>query len=252
MRFPVVLKNLDPIEAPAKLYYVVASNGVFQVRDTDAYRAVTRVFDGIPGLLAECEQVELRSPRLPTLLLEEVLAFFGEAYRQYGGEAIVILFYNSETREFRVGVPVQHITRYDADRWGAHLHQRYDALENPPGSVRFGTIHSHANLPAYASHVDCQDERFEDGLHIVFGNLKSENISRSASFVANGLRFRLEPDAVLEQARMPERHAQREWMQRVRCETRPGLSSDSWREGKNSGQIIDLVPKRESGDVNEP
>lgn len=220
MRFPVVLKQVERFKPPAKLYYLVASNGVFQVRDTEAYRAVTRVQDGIPELLAEGERVEFRFPRLRAPLLEDVLGFFDEVYRRYGGEAIVILFYNAQTREFRVGVPPQTITG-TRDRWGewrAHYRLDYGAALRPGGFLRFGTIHSHANLPAYASHVDCEDERFEDGLHVVFGSLDSNELSRSASFVANGLRFRVEPEQILEPSRVPRRAASREWMARVRCE----------------------------------
>ena len=81
--------------------------------------------------------------------------------------------------------------------------------------MRFGTIHSHADMLAYASHTDCRDEQFEDGLHIVFGSFKSSELSRSASFVAGGRRFPLEPDSVMERCGVPNRAAPAGWLDQV-------------------------------------
>jgi hypothetical protein len=223
MRFPIVLKtpgeNIAEEEAArsSKLYYRVAANGIFQVRELATHRSVTQVTSAVPGLASETERVELRVPRLPREMLEEVLAFFAEVYRHYRGEAIVILFYDAAREEFRVGVPPQQIRVY-SDYWGRwwpdhRLH--YETMERPPGFVRFGTIHSHADLQAYASHTDCEDERYEDGLHVIFGSFKSAVLSRSASFVAGGCRFDLEPDEVLEPCELPDREARRGWMEQV-------------------------------------
>jgi hypothetical protein len=223
MSFPIVLKTPEGDSAEeqavqsSKLYYRVASNGVFQVRELATHRSVTKVTSAVPGLAEERERVELRVPRLPRELLEEVLEFFAEVYRRYRGEAIVILFYDAAKHEFRVGVPPQQIRVY-ADYWGRwwpdhHLH--YQTMERPQGFVRFGTIHSHADLQAYASHTDCEDERYEDGLHVIFGSFKSGVLSRSASFVAGGRRFDLEPDQVLEPCEVPDREAKRSWMEQV-------------------------------------
>ena len=159
MRFPVVLRTRERYRAPASLYYEVAGNGLFQVRATPLYRAVTRVESGVPGLLPGREELVLSFPRVPAALLEELLAFFRDAWRTLGGEAIAVLFYREG--EFRVGVPSQWVAGY-RDRSGAFRavhHLRYGPVERPQGFVRLGTVHSHADLPAYASSVDCQDEQ---------------------------------------------------------------------------------------------
>ena len=217
MRFPIILKTLERFRAPAKLYYEVAANGVFQVRDAPTHRAVTRVEHDVPGLLAEVESVELRVPMLPRDLLENVLAFFCAVHERWAGEAIVVLFFDAARQEFRVGVPSQTIGAY-RDVYGrvwADGHLDYGKVDRPEGCVRFGTIHSHGELAAYASHTDCQDERWEDGLHAVYGNLGSSRISQSASFVANGRRFPLDPKEVLEPAAVPTHGPPPEWMDQV-------------------------------------
>src|SRR5262249_26046346 len=140
-----------------------------------------------------------------------------EAYRRYRGEAVVLLFFSFVTREFRVVPPPQVLTgRMRGGRWEADHAVDYRELPGPEGFVRFGTIHSHAELPAYASHVDCDDERYGDGLHIVFGSFQQTTLTVTASFVANGVRFLLDTADVLEPYERPPHGAVRsEWMARV-------------------------------------
>lgn len=216
--FPVILKTRDHVPPAAALYYEVAESGVFQVRETPLYRAVTRVEGAIPGLLPQTEHVQLRIPPLPRRRAQDVLAFFAEVYKRYRAEAVVIMFFRAETREHRIGVPQQTIPgrwRFDG-RWRPDDAIIYGRVDRPAGFVRLGTIHSHGDLPAYASHTDCADEQYEDGLHIVFGDFHRPIISVAASFVANGVRFALSPDTVVEPCSVPPAAARAEWMARVR------------------------------------
>jgi hypothetical protein len=231
MNFPIVIKTPGHQRPNANLYYEVAENGLFQVRNTALYRAVTRVEGPLPGLLPDYERLQLDFPPLPTRLLQEVVAFFAEAYQRYEGEAVVILFYRTDTREHRVGVPPQTLSgrRSFDGKWRAHHALHYGNVTRPTSFLRLGTIHSHADLPAYSSAVDCADEQFEDGLHVVFGDFHRRELSRCASFVVNGVRFPLRADDVLEPVSFPKRPARPEWMKRIRLEstTRYG----SWSNG---------------------
>jgi hypothetical protein len=213
-----VLRTAERYRAPARLYYEVAGNGLFQVRDTDGYRAVTRIFGGVPGLLPGRERVELRCPRVPAPLLARVLAFFRDVHERWGGEAIVLLFYDGRSREFRIGVPPQTLwLRRDATgrlRAGSRLD--YRAAERPAGFVRFGSIHSHSALPALASELDHEEERLEDGLHAIYGSFASAHLTRSACFVAGGVRFPLAPQDVLEECEPLADPAPCEWLEQVR------------------------------------
>ena len=227
MMFPVRLKARESHRDPARLYYLVASNGLFQVRKTATHRSVTRVTNDVPGLFPETERVDLYFPPIPATLLEDVLAFFHEVYRRYRGEAIVILFYDPKVREFHIGVPRQKISGYTDEhgRWWSDYRLDYEALKRPAGCVRFGSVHSHASLNAYASHADCADEKYEDGLHVVYGSFASADLTRSASFVADGHRFYLRPEEVLETCRVPDRDAPPGWMDHVECREERWVSS---------------------------
>ena len=232
MRFPVILKTAPHVSESARLYYEVASNGVFQVKETATHRAVTRVAHDIPGLHPSAEQLELRVPPLPAALLEDVLAFFREVNDRWEAEAIVILFHRADTNEYRVGVPEQRIPCYRdwEGRWRTYLELDYGDAPRPEGFVRFGTVHSHADQAAYASAADCQDERFQEGLHVVYGHLDRREPSRAASFVASGVRFPIDPARVLEDCEVPERRARRDWLARVSLAPAAAASGyRSWR-----------------------
>jgi hypothetical protein len=217
MIFPVVLKTRVYVEPRAAIHYRIAENGAFQVTDAETHRAVTRVKGPVPGLVPEEEHVCLKFPRVPRAQVEEVVAFFEEAYRRWKGEAMVLVFYRAATREFRIAVPYQTLPgrrRHDG-RWQADHAVRYGTVERPAECVRLGTIHSHGELAAYASGQDCADEQYEDGLHVVFGSFAAREPSVSASFVANGVRFVLEPADVLEPWGRSARPARPDWLARV-------------------------------------
>jgi hypothetical protein len=223
MKFPVVLKRPSARPPSAPLYYVVASNGVFQVRRTASYEAVTRACGPIPGLQPEEERLEFDWPPLGPRLIEDVLAFFLEVYRCYGAEAIVLLFYEPRSRRFLASAPPQRTygSKGSKSRWSSIHRLTYQNTALPPGYLRFGTIHHHCALPAFASETDREDE-CADGLHIVFGNLDRPHLSVEAAFVANGVRFRLDPRTVLEAYELPRGRARRDWMAQVTIlESRP-------------------------------
>jgi hypothetical protein len=233
VKFPIVLKTSADASSDAEIYYVVASNGLFQVRKTECYEAVTRVTGTVPGLCPQEEYVEIDFPKLPRALVRKVLTFFRAVYERYGGEAIVILFYQPQTRTFRAVAPAQQIPGYWTwdGRWRAVLRLSYREPERPAGYLRFGTIHSHAEFPAYSSPTDCADEHYGDGLHLVFGHLNRAEPSREASFVANSARFALDADDVLPGCDVPQGTPDAGWMARVcRIESRAGSGNrtDSW------------------------
>ncbi len=256
MNIPIVFKTEGSTAPRERLYYEVTADGIFQVRDTPLYHAVTRAAPPVPGLLPGAEALTLRFPPIPRAMVEEALAFFDEAHRRWGGEAIVIIFYAAERREYRLVAPPQTLPGrwYARGRWLADYTVRYDEVPRPHGFVRFGTIHSHADLAAHASGLDCEDERYEDGLHIVFGNFGTMRISVAAAFVAGGVRFAVNPAEVLVEAGVPERAARRDWVARIKREDRSVRARASWSgnapgdpDGGNEGDARDEGEARRVG-----
>lgn len=253
MKFPIVLKDAPHLEPPGRLYYEIASNGVFQVKDTPIYHAVTRATRDVPGLYPSQERLLMKFPRLPAALVEDAVSFFDAVFEQFDGEAIVLLFYRAETREYRAEAPPQRIPGYRdaAGRLRAYLRLDYGSVPRPEGFVPFGTIHSHAELSAYASGVDCDDERFRgDGLHVVYGHFGRPPLSRSAAFVANGRRFQVEPEQVLPDCDAPAGPARSDWMARVQFEeTTWGYASHAWNDSHPSAPSVPLLGVDGGGDA---
>lgn len=251
MRFPIVLRDASHREPPGRLYYEVAANGLFQVKDTPLYHAVTEVTRDVPGLEPSCERLLLKVPPLPEEIIRDVVAFFDEVYREFAGEAIALLFYRPETREYRADVPPQRIPGYRDSRGSlrAYLRLDYGTVARPEGFLPFGTIHSHAEYSAYSSGVDCDDERFRgDGFHAVYGHFGRLPLSRSAAFVVNGRRFSVEPERVLPECDGPIGAARADWMDRVTFE------ETSWNQaaGWNSSTVAadaPLIGLDEGGDA---
>jgi len=216
LKFPIHVKRAGETPPDSRLYYEAASNGLFRVRDTGMFRAVTRV-DDVPGLLPEREHVRLRFPRMPASLVGQAVAFFREVYRRHGGEGVLLVFYDPARERFALRPPTQWIDGYHdgQGRWRALHRISYGTAQRPEGMLRFGSLHSHADLPAYASHLDCEDEQFDDGLHGVFGDLHQVEPSLSACFVSGGVRFPLAPKDVLEPAEEPEPAARPDWLATV-------------------------------------
>lgn len=247
---PVLLKTEPDLQVDERLYYEIASNGVFQVKDTELYRAVTRVTREVPGLYPSRERLQMRFPSLPAGLLEPVIAFFAEVYERYEAEAIVLLFYRPESQAYRVLVPPQRISGY-RDSYGnqrAYLRLDYGTVVRPKGFRAFGTLHSHADLSAYASATDCDDERFGDGLHVVFGHFGTSVLSRCVAFVASGRRFHVEPEHVLPpcEPAAPTNAVPAAWMQQVSFE-----ESKGWAEANGWSFPGSDLPVLRAGDPDE-
>ena len=189
--FPIILKDGHTPEPETPIYFEAAANGVFEVRRTALFESVTRAVRGVPGLEEEHESCRLLAPRVPARIMEEATAFFCDVFRTCDGEGVVLLFYNPDTREYRMQVPRQTIPVYRTHRgqWYASLELRYEHGERPQGTVRCGSIHSHAELSAYASHTDCIDEENLDGIHAVVGHLDRDRVSVAASLTASGQRY---------------------------------------------------------------
>ena len=247
---PVLLKTEADVQVDEKLYYEVAANGFFQVTDTEHFRAVTQVTRDVPGLYPSRERLEMRFPPLPAEPLTEVLAFFAEVNRRFEGEAIVMIFFDPAARSYCFDAPPQRIPGYRDYRGNlrAYLRLDYGAAARPEGHLLFGTIHSHADLSAYSSGVDCDDERFGDGLHAVYGHFGSSALSRSAAFVTGGRRFHIEPAQVLPECHLGDGPARADWMARVVFE-----ETKSWAEaarGWGGGtQAVPLIGEAPYGEA---
>ncbi|MBI4840237.1 MAG: hypothetical protein HY803_04045 [candidate division NC10 bacterium] len=185
--FPVYLKDagFEPPDDP--IHYLVTADGLFLVKENPVFRSCVRV-RGIRGLQGQKDEVHWKLPPIPGELLQRIVGLFREVYRRHKSEAIVLLLSDPATQEYELCVPEQYVA-------GGHL--TYVPGPTPPGKIRVGTIHSHAEADAFHSPVDDGDEAHDDGLHVTVGNLHG-TFSLSCSLVVDGRRFPLKSRDVFE------------------------------------------------------
>lgn len=220
---PIYIKTETSSEPDASMYYLVATNGVFLVKKTDLYSSVT-LADWIAGLPYQAPSLTLDVPKIPRELMEQIYGFFDAVFQKWKSEAIVVLFYQPERREFRLGIPEQTVSRYwYGGTWNTVGHVEYTSVPRPEGFLKIGDIHSHGREGAFFSLVDDEDDR-EDGLRMVMGSLHIEPPELCASFIAGGYRFTLGRDEVAEDftEAMPPPP---EWLERVHLRDAPAYVS---------------------------
>ena len=194
---PVIVYDGETELPKQGCYYIVAGNGCFFHKETAG-----GVIEGLVPvknipLLKDFDvdfSVQCKLPKIPAPLVYKIKKFFEKVVDKYTAEANVILYFNSETNDYKIHVPEQIVSR-------SSVRYRKEALshtENMGEYLCVGTIHSHANFDAFHSNTDESDEAFFDGLHCTFGNNDKSRFSIASSVVRNGLRRRVEPSDFLE------------------------------------------------------
>jgi hypothetical protein len=186
--FPIYVKELetDPPEDP--IYYLVTGDGIFLVKNHPLFHSRTKVKE-IPWLPGEQAGFSFRGPRLPSILLARVLAFFMRVWERYRAESIVILYFKPLEGAYGIVVPRQRVG-------GIHCVYEETAPEDSE-HLRVGTIHSHGHEDAFHSDKDNADESHQDGLHLIFGNLDAVPTLLCSAMV-DGRRFPLSPEELIE------------------------------------------------------
>lgn len=171
-------KTVDGKDASNKpIKYTVSTNkaSLLKVVNNLIGRSITESDDPFPSeMFCSIESEAYYSmPKIPLELINKLDEFFRLVDAQHGTESIVILTFDpnkNDSSGWGVLVP---------DQTNTSVHCKYDAdsiAEIKPEHVLIaGSVHSHPNMPAYASGTDHADQADFDGLHITFGWQKSVN-----------------------------------------------------------------------------
>jgi Cu/Ag efflux protein CusF len=168
--------------------YIVAKEGIFLKKKMGIMESIAPV-QNISILESVEKMARMNIKKIPGGQFARVVAFFREVYKEYYGESIVLLFYDETKRVYKIVPPHQKVTGAACD---------YNKAITIEGMTMVGTIHSHASMSAFHSGTDDKDEEHFDGLHITVGNVNNDEVSITASIVANGHRFVVEPEDYVE------------------------------------------------------
>jgi hypothetical protein len=196
---------------------VVAGNGIFFIRNTKYYRSSVKV-EGISWLEDHEESLHLNFPLISESMISKAVGFFQKVYQVYESEAIALLYFSERLNRYALLIPIQEIEFYYSfyGELKPIMGVKYHTPQNPRGYYRVGTIHSHADLPAFHSYLDMLDEANDDGFHITVGKLNTKIPDFASSFVVNGKRFDLKTKDILEGFQKPGK-APDAWLDRIIC-----------------------------------
>lgn len=241
---PLYVKADDDMPMPddESVYYVLSSSGLFLCRSHPFFESCVDARTWPTELAAHDQALKLRYPKIRQSQLERVIGFFARVFELHGAEAAVVLLWDHHAKRLRVCVPPQRATVWEG--WAGQRHPidvHYDLPEDLDASLSpIGTIHSHGDGAAYASHTDKQDETYRAGLHIVVGRISNEPPELHCEFVVDGARFRTAPSAVTEGYRKRNFRFPRGWLRCVEVEVEHPRSSlatngDGWGRGPVHG-----------------
>lgn len=138
--------------------------------------------------------VEIHLPKIPKDIINEIIDFFRYVYDLHSSEAIILLWYNFDTKQWELEIPIQVTTRASADYERDPKEEDYLRSR---GFTFVGTIHSHGNMGAFHSGTDDHDEFGLDGLHITIGHVMSK-AEFACRFIMKNISVKQEPDEVID------------------------------------------------------
>lgn len=159
----------NKLEKP--LTYVVTQEGIYQIRLTPyaVYTAKMEI-NKIPHAEYRAPQVGIQflDRKIPLRLLSLALAFFREVYQQRGTEALMMIFYDPQTKEFEPYVPRQYAS--------PAMVEEINATERPEGKIMVAHIHSHPNFYGRFSGIDDHDDHRcgDAAIFGVLGNIQKD------------------------------------------------------------------------------
>jgi len=163
--------------------YLITKNGILLKKKVGLMESLSKV-DKISILGDLKPYAKLHIEKIPGPVFAKIYSFFKEVYKEFTSECVALLYYNTKTKKYKTYIPNQEVS-------GASLDYVKDRTFK--NHVLMCSIHSHASMAAFHSGTDSDDEKSFDGLHITIGKMNQDVLDISASIVANGTRFIVNP-----------------------------------------------------------
>lgn len=155
----------EPLSLPTN--YVLAQNGLFEVRHSDVADIILHLSPKDTAILGLTEKltpgVVLNIPKVPFVMLAQTTAFFRGVMKRFNNaEAIVRIWWNVPEKRYEIRVPdggqrvagasVHHNDTFD-------LADERDPVTGASKYLHVMDIHSHNNMSGFWSGTDDNDER---------------------------------------------------------------------------------------------
>jgi proteasome lid subunit RPN8/RPN11 len=229
---PIIHKHDEAAEPPddVRVCHVLAGNGLFLHRKHRFFTSCVLARDW-PGELADQQPyLELHCPKVPKAAMERIVGFFSCIARLHGTEAAAILFWDRRNDRVCFRIPEQRAGLTEG--WSGRqlpTDVQYETPHTDPELSVFGSVHSHVDGAAYASHVDRADESYRTGLHIVVGRITKEPPELHCEYVVDGVRFEVDAQRVIEgYDRRRDSGIPDEWIAKVEVEVKSYKSCSTY------------------------
>jgi PRTRC genetic system protein A len=245
---PVYLKtDADAPRPTDPEFYWITQNGTFLCRNHPFFESDVRTERQPRALAPHAPLCRSRYPKIGCAALEYVVGFFEQAFRTHGSEAIVLLYWNSRRKRYRLHVPKQEATVWESlSGHRSPLNVKYQTpLDVAPHELLVGDIHSHGDLSAYASHTDQNDEVYRDGLHAVVGCVDRDLPEFYVDLAIDGTRFKYRPEHFFRGFLRARRHIPAAWMEQLQIVVqRPRTTSYGSNYNHRSNTGYNTAPRR--------
>lgn len=202
--------DFSKLEKPAT--YVMRSDGVYAVRDTDAGLFIAKVAGlldkaQIPGFVEDGfgESFRLKFGKIPIQHFKQIMEFFQDICNANDHEVYAQIFWDPKEKRYWNHVPYQKVSKARVE------YSRNEEIEKT--NILVLEIHSHNSMSAYFSGTDNDDEK-ADRIFGVVGKLDKARPEVLLSYVCSGKRVIVKTEDVFEDhesaARFPD-----EWKSRV-------------------------------------
>lgn len=147
------------------------ANGIWQKRKelVGDYTVKIQDVDGKAlGLTKECSfEFEFKLPKVPLVLLQNILKFYQEIYEEIKSEVYISLFWDKTKEDYFLHVPNQQVA-------GAVVKfENDDSMLNDPNLILVMESHSHGSMGAFWSSQDKADQK-ASRLFSVFGTITTK------------------------------------------------------------------------------
>jgi proteasome lid subunit RPN8/RPN11 len=167
------------------LVHVLTSKGFMLFSSSELFTSLTET-KTVPQLSSVDASLEFVLEKIPSIDCARINRFFQLVYDKYHSEAVVLLYYDPEKKEWMIYCPKQEVTS------GTVSYDNPSPVDIEPRFMRMGSWHSHAGMSAFHSGVDRDDEIFNgNGLHLTSGDFNS-----TPKVITDDKPFLVEPEVV--------------------------------------------------------
>jgi hypothetical protein len=231
-QIPIYLKTGPETERPADdVFYWMTGNGLFLCRNHDFFTSDVPARQPPRALAAHAAGCQLRYPKVPVLALETMVGFFSKVYDLHRSESIILLYWDLDRKGYRLVVPEQEASVWEG-QWGGRsaMDVRYKVPLPTPRQLLVGDAHCHADMAAYSSTTDRNDELHFDGIHIVVGRVASEPPDIHVEMSIDNHRFPVHFDEIFEGYEQRRQLGPRRWLDQVKVK----VERPTWNSARSS------------------